>query len=139
MRKFNKKTLTVIGTVVLGLSIIAFPALADTTTEKESWFNQMNQFMSGEKSPEAIEEFINSDEFLDMHENPETMNEVYNYMHGEDGIVDEEWFDEMHGDSGSMNEVHDYMHGGSGSINNMHGNRYSNDDNTNNRTGMMGF
>lgn len=115
MRQFNKKTLAVIGTLVLGLSIIAYPALADTTTEKESWFNQMNQFMSGEGSPEAIEEFMNSDEFLDMHDNPESMNEIHNYMHGEDSVVDEEWFEEMHGDSGLVNNMH------------------------NNRTGMMGF
>lgn len=144
MRKFNKKPFAIIGAVILGLSIIALPALGDTTPGKGSWFKQMNDLMN-RITPEQHNALMKSDAMQEFHDSEQIQNtvkegdfeEVKTLINsddelkeqiGEDNLealeefMDSEEFCDMHQDLESMNEMHEYMHGSpqySGNDNNM--------------------
>lgn len=133
MRKMDKKSLgiiVVISAIIVGLSFVALPALADTPPEKDR-FKQTDlsnlKEKIGEDKVEELKEFMNSKEFYNMHDDFDSMNEAHDFMHGEDGFMDEELFDAMHGDYETMNEFHNNMHG------------YQSSDGKNSPTGMMGY
>ncbi|MHB1652909.1 MAG: hypothetical protein ACYCVD_10600 [Desulfitobacteriaceae bacterium] len=68
MKKLNKKIGAIVGTVVLGISIMALPALADTQSgQGNGWLAQMQSYMSQTFSPAQHQQFMNSSAMQNLH------------------------------------------------------------------------
>ncbi|MFZ3100674.1 MAG: hypothetical protein WA131_06405 [Desulfitobacteriaceae bacterium] len=68
MKELNKKIGAIVGTVVLGISIMALPALANTQSgQNYGWAAQMQSFMSRTFSPAQHQQFMNSSAMKNLH------------------------------------------------------------------------
>ncbi|KUO65907.1 MAG: hypothetical protein APF84_01215 [Gracilibacter sp. BRH_c7a] len=75
----KRKLILIIGVAILGITLVALPSIAATTTNEENEINKPNgiqDYMNGFNF-EDHNEFMNSSAMLEMH-NSEVMQEMHN-------------------------------------------------------------
>ncbi|GAB6171890.1 hypothetical protein JCM15765_13680 [Paradesulfitobacterium aromaticivorans] len=72
MKKLNKKIVAIVGTSLLAVGLVAFPALADSSQDLGGgWFSQMQTLMNQNFSPAEQQEFMSSQAMQDLHSSPD--------------------------------------------------------------------
>lgn len=72
MKRFNKKIAAIVGTSLLAVGLVAFPALADSSQGLGGgWFSQMQTLMNQNFTPAQQQEFMSSQAMQDLHNSPQ--------------------------------------------------------------------
>lgn len=72
MKKLNKKIVAIVGTSLLAVGLVAYPALADTSKGLGSgWFSQMQILMNQNFTSAEQQEFMSSQAMQELHNSPD--------------------------------------------------------------------
>ncbi|CAA7601582.1 Hypothetical protein DEACI_2249 [Acididesulfobacillus acetoxydans] len=82
MKNFKTKLGVVVGTAVIGMGVIALPAMANTSSNG-SWFTRMHTLMNQTFTPAQQEQFMSSPAMQQLHDSSAMQQAMQDQNYGE--------------------------------------------------------